>query len=390
MIISDRIRRLKPSATLTINAKTQELRAQGREVVSLAVGEPDFATPQHVIDAAKNALDQGRTRYTPVPGLPELRKAAAGYFDRFYGAKAEAENIICTAGGKQALYNLFMALLNPGDEVLLPGPYWVSYPAMIDLAQGVTKVVPASENNGFLVTIEDLEQYVTDRTRILLLNSPSNPTGGTYSQAQLDELAEWALSKNIFVISDEVYDRLVYAPAKPASLSPFWQKHPENVAVVNALSKSFCLTGMRVGFALAHPELVKGMSKIQGQSTSNINSVTQYAALAAFEGSWSMLDEMNTAFARRRDYVLDVLGSWPGVTCPKPDGAFYVFPVLAPLYKNGITDSTSLCTRMLEEAGVALVPGVAFGDDRCVRISYAVSDDTLAMALDKMAKVLVK
>lgn len=390
MKLSERIRRLKPSATLTINAKTQEMRAQGREVISLAVGEPDFPTPQHVIDAAKKALDDGKTRYTPVPGLPELRKAAAGYFDRFYGAKAEAENIICSAGGKQALYNLFMALLDPGDEVLLPGPYWVSYPAMIDLAQGVTKVVPATEHNDFLVTVEDLERQRTDKTRVLLLNSPSNPTGATYSQEQLDELGEWALSHGIFVISDEVYDRLVYAPGKPASLSPLWEKHPESVAVVNALSKSFCLTGLRMGFALAHPELIKGMSKIQGQSTSNVNSATQYAAIAAFQGSWDRLHEMDAAFARRRDYVLDVLSSWPGVTCPRPNGAFYVFPVLSSLFRDGITDSTSLCTKVLEEAGVALVPGGPFGDDRCVRISYAVSDDTLAMALDKMGKVLVK
>jgi len=390
MHISERIRRLKPSATLTINARTQELRAQGREVVSLAVGEPDFGTPQHVIQAAKQALDHGKTRYTPVPGLPELREAAAGYFKRFYGATAGAENVICTAGGKQALYNLFMALLNPGDEVLLPGPYWVSYPAMIDLAEGVTRVVPASEHNGFLVTVDDLEKHVTERTRVLLLNSPNNPTGGTYSREQLEDLAAWAMSKNIFVISDEVYDRLVYAPAKPASLAPFWEKHPENVAVVNALSKSFCLTGMRVGFALAHPELINGMSKIQGQSTSNINSVAQYASIAAFNGSWDVLDGMTEAFARRRDYILETLSAWPGVTCPRPNGAFYVFPVLNALYKDGVTDSTSLCTKLLDEAGVALVPGVAFGDDRCARISYAVSDDVLADSLDKIARVLVK
>lgn len=389
MHISERIRGLKPSATLTINAKTQQLRAQGREVVSLAVGEPDFSTPAHVIQAAKDALDNGKTRYTPVPGLPELRKAAAGYFQGFYGAEADAEHIICTAGGKQALYNLFMTLLDPGDEVLLPGPYWVSYPAMISLAGGVTKVVPTSEHNDFLVTVEDLEQHVTDNTRVLLLNSPSNPTGGVYTQEQLEELAAWAVSKDIFVISDEVYDRLVYAPAAPASLSPFWQRNPEHVAVVNALSKSFCLTGMRVGFALAHPELIKGMSKIQGQSTSNINSVTQYAALAAFNGSWDVLDRMTEAFARRRDYILETLSSWPGVTCPKPNGAFYVFPVLNALYKGDITDSTTLCTKLLEEAGVALVPGSAFGDDRCARISYAVSDDVLADSLDKIAKVLL-
>jgi aspartate aminotransferase len=389
MRISDRLRKLKPSATLAVNAKAQELKAQGREVVSLAVGEPDFGTPEHVRQAAKKAIDDGFTRYTPVPGIPELRSAIAGYYGQFYGASAKAENAIATSGGKQAIYNLLMALLNPGDEVLIPAPYWVSYPPMVELAEGVPVIVPTDPENGFLVSVRDLESLCTPRTSVLILNSPSNPTGGHYAQEAVDEIARWAKARGIFIISDEVYDRLVYEPAKPSTLSNFWQRHPENVAIVGALSKSFCMTGWRVGWTLAHADLVKACVKIQGQSTSNINSITQKAAIAALTGPWTLVDEMKTAFVRRRDLALSVIRSWPGVTCPKPDGAFYLFPVVEKHYTQEMPDSAALCTRLLEEAGVALVPGSAFGDDRCVRFSYAVADEVLLTALSKVGKVLL-
>lgn len=389
MRISDRLKKLKPSATLAVNAKAQELKAQGREVVSLAVGEPDFGTPDHVREAAKKAIDDGFTRYTPVPGIPDLRNAIAGYYGQFYGVCPKAENTIATGGGKQALYNLLMALLNPGDEVLIPAPYWVSYPAMVELADGVPVIVPTGPENGFLVSVRDLEAVCTPRTSVLILNSPSNPTGGHYAQEALDEIARWAKARGVFIISDEVYDRLVYEPAKPSTLSHFWQKHPENVAIVGALSKSFCMTGWRVGWTLAHADLVKACAKIQGQSTSNINSITQKAAIAALTGPWTLVDEMKTAFVRRRDLALDVIRSWPGVTCPKPDGAFYLFPVVEKYYTPEMPDSAAMCTRLLEEAGVALVPGSAFGDDRCVRFSYAVADEVLMTALSKVGKVLL-
>jgi aspartate aminotransferase len=389
MRISDRLRKLKPSATLAVNTKAQELKAQGREVVSLAVGEPDFGTPEHVRQAAKKAIDDGFTRYTPVPGIPDLRNAIAGYYGQFYGVCAKAENTIATGGGKQALYNLLMALLNPGDEVLIPAPYWVSYPAMVELADGVPVIVPTGPENGFLVSVRDLESLCTPRTSVLILNSPSNPTGGHYAQEALDEIARWAKARGIFIISDEVYDRLVYDPAKPSTLSNFWQRHPENVAVVGALSKSFCMTGWRVGWTLAHADLVKACGKIQGQSTSNINSISQKAAIAALTGPWTLVDEMKTAFVRRRNLALDIIRSWPGVTCPKPDGAFYLFPVMESYYTPEMPDSAAMCTRLLEEAGVALVPGSAFGDDRCVRFSYAVADEVLMTALAKVGKVLL-
>jgi aspartate aminotransferase len=386
--ISQRLSRLKPSATLAINAKALELKAQGREVTSLAVGEPDFATPLHIRDAAKKALDQGHTRYTPVPGVPALREAIAGYFKRFYNVDAAMENTIASMGGKQALYNLFMALLDPGDEVLIPAPYWVSYPPMVELAQGVPVAVPTQPENNFLASVDDLEKHSTDRTRMLILNTPSNPTGCHYPQARLLELAEWALSRGIFIVSDEVYDRLVYEPAAPSTLSKFWEKHQENVAVVNALSKSFCMTGFRMGYTLAHPDLVKALTKIQGQSTSNVNSIAQQAAIAAFNGSWDLVEQMNSAFQTRRDLALSIFKSW-GVNCPRPDGAFYVFPVLSQFYTHDAPGSTAMCTKILEKAGVALVPGEAFGDDRCIRFSYAVKEDVLETALGKVGKVLL-
>jgi aspartate aminotransferase len=388
MRISDRLKKLKPSATLAVNAKAQELKAQGREVVSLAVGEPDFATPAHVCLAAKKAIDDGFTRYTPVPGTPELRAAVGGYYGQFYGACAKAENVIVSTGGKQALYNLLMALVNPGDEVLIPAPYWVSYPPMVELADGVPVIVPTAPENGFRTSVRDLEAMSTPRTTLLIMNTPSNPSGCCYPQEALDEIAHWARARGIFIISDEVYDRLVYEPAKPSTLVHHWQKHPESVALVGALSKSFSMTGWRAGWALAHPDLVKACSKIQGQSTSNVTSVTQKAAVAALTGPWDLVEEMRAAFVRRRDMALPIIRSWPGVTCPTPDGAFYLFPVVESCYTPEAPDSAALCTRLLEEAGVALVPGSAFGDDRCVRLSYAVADDVLAVALKKIGRVL--
>ncbi|MUM77452.1 aminotransferase class I/II-fold pyridoxal phosphate-dependent enzyme [Pseudodesulfovibrio sp. F-1] len=387
MRISDRLERIKPSATLAVNARAQALKAQGREIISLAVGQPDFGTPAHVCEAAKAALDEGFTRYTPVPGIPELREAVAGYYGRFYGASASADNAIVSNGGKQVLYNLLMALLNPGDEVLIPAPYWVSYPAMVQLADGVSVFVSTTAEQDYLVTPDALEAARTARTRVLLLNSPSNPTGCCYTQARLDEIAAWARSRGVFVISDEVYDRLVYAPAEPASLSKAWEAHPETIAIVGALSKSFCMTGWRVGYALAHETLVKAMSKIQGQSTSNVNSIAQKAALTALNGSWDIVDEMKRSFVRRRDIAHAIITGW-GAQCPKPDGAFYLFPVLDQFYTPDAPDSAAMCSKLLDEAGVALVPGSAFGDDKCIRFSYAVDDDTLRTALERVGKVL--
>lgn len=389
MQISKKLQKVKPSATLAVSAKAMDLRAQGREIVSLSVGEPDFGTPEHIREAAKDALDAGFTRYTQTPGIPELREAVAGYFNGHYGTSAPMEATMVTNGGKQGLYNVMQAYLNPGDQVLIPGPYWVSYPAMVLLADAEPVVVPAGADKGFKITPEDLDAAHTPKVRMLILNSPSNPTGVAYTKDELYALAEWAVSKGVFIITDEIYDRLVYAPSEPVSLAPFWEKYPENVAVINGLSKSYAMTGWRVGFVLAHPDLIKTMSKIQGQSTSNICSIAQKASLAALTGPTDFMGEMCEAFARRRDIAHEIVSSWPGVVCPRPDGAFYVFPDVSALYTDKMPGSTAMCEVLLEEAGVAAVPGEAFGDDRCVRFSYALDDETLKSALAKVAEVIV-
>lgn len=388
MRLAQRITRIQPSATLAMNALTQQLRDQGKEVISLAVGQPDFPTPEHVCAAAHAAIDEGFTRYTAVPGIEELRRAVAGYFKRFYRVNAGAENVVVTNGGKQSLFNLFQCLLDPGDEVLLPAPYWVSYPAMIQLAQGRSVIVPTEPDQDFLVSVEDLERHRTDATRVLLLNTPSNPTGCHYPRERVDQIAQWAVDHDIFVISDEIYDQLVYAPGKPVSLSTWWEKHPSGFAVVNGLAKSFAMTGWRVGFTLADESMIKALSKLQSQCTSNICSIAQKAAVAALNGPWEPVDMMREAFAARRDMALERVRSWPHVVCPAPAGAFYLFPRVDYYYNEVIKDSTALCSYILEKAGVALVPGAAFGDDRCVRISYALDEATITRALDAIEGVL--
>lgn len=388
MRLSDRVQQLKPSATMAISAKAMDLKAQGKDIISLSVGAPDFPTPAHVCEAAKKAIDEGYHRYTQPPGLPELRRAIAGYFKRFYDVDAPMEATISCNGGKQALYNLFQALLDPGDEVLMAAPYWVSYPALVQLAGGVAKCIPTSVEEKFKLRPLDLTRAVTKKTRALILNTPSNPTGAHYSQAELDALAEAALSKGLFIISDEIYDRLVFPPAQHASLSPMWAKHPEQVAVVNGLSKSFAMTGWRVGYALAHPDLILAMQKVQGQTTSNICAITQKAAEAALVGPWEVVDMMRDAFLRRRDLALEVIKRWDRAKCPVPDGAFYLFCEMSRYYDNKMPDSKAFCSRMLDEAGVAAIPGIAFGDDTCIRFSFAVDDESLIKGLEKVGKVL--
>lgn len=384
-----RIQQIKPSATLAVSAKAMDLKAQGKEIRSLSVGEPDFPTPKHICDAAKNALDEGFTRYTQVPGIPELRQAIAEYYRRFYRVQPPMDATIVTNGGKQALFNLFQIMLDPGDEVLIPAPYWVSYPAMVELAGGVTSVVATTPENDFKMTPEDLEKAINPKTTALILNSPSNPTGCHYTPEEIGTLVQVALDNNVFIISDEIYDQLIYPPAKPASLAGWWEKYPDMIAVVNGLAKSFAMTGWRVGFVLSDPEIIKLLSKIQSQSTSNICSIAQKAALAALTGPWEPVEEMRRAFERRRDLAMEIVNTWPDVICPKPDGAFYIFPDVHKHYGSDFSDSTSLCTALLEKAGTAVIPGIAFGDDHCIRISYAVSDDVFVESMEKIRKVLI-
>lgn len=390
MQLSDRVVQLKPSATLAVNALAKELRRAGKDIISLSIGEPDFRTPDLVGQAAIQAINDGYTHYTDELGIAPLREAAAAYFNRHYGAGAASENILIGNGGKQCLFNTFMALVNPGDEVLMPTPSWVSYPAMIEIAGGVPVPVPAGAERGFKITVEDLERLCGKKTRACIINSPSNPTGAVYSREELDTIAAWAVEKNIVLISDEIYDQLVYGGAEHHSLCGWWNKHPENFAILNGVAKTYAMTGWRVGYLLAHPSLIKAAGKLSGQSTSSVCSISQKAALAALTHDLPEVAEMKKAFERRCKLVTDIISAWPDVECPRPGGAFYVFPDMHRLYTPQMPDSTAMCKLLLEEAGVALVPGIAFGDDRCVRISYATDDSILEKALTRIAKVLFK
>lgn len=388
MQFANRIKQVSPSATLTINAKAAELRSQGRDVISLAAGEPDFSPPEHVLQAAKLAIQDKHTKYTPVSGMPELLSAISGYFFDYYGYKPENNMITTTNGGKQGLFNLLQILLNPGEEALIPAPYWVSYPEMVKLASGNPVMVPTEPESNFKVGPQLLQNYITSRTKVLIINTPCNPTGCHYSQQEMDEIVEWALNKDLFVISDEIYDQLVYHPAQRTSVISWLWSCPQNLAIVNGLSKSFAMTGWRAGFVLAAPEVIGNLNKLQGQSTSNICSVTQHAALAALRDPGDFMEKSQELFVRRRNKALDIVNKWEGVTCPKPEGAFYLFPRISHYYYKDIQDSTAMCTYLLENAGVALVPGVAFGDDSCLRISYALEENKLLSALQKVQEVL--
>ncbi|MEG2172212.1 MAG: pyridoxal phosphate-dependent aminotransferase [Desulfovibrionaceae bacterium] len=390
MRIADRLNCIKPSATLAVNAKALELKSKGIQVASLAIGEPDFATPAHICAAAKAAMDAGHTRYTAVAGIPELRKAVGGYFSRTYGVDVPTDSVVISNGGKHSLFNIFQALLNPGDEVLIPAPYWTSYPDMVLLATGVPVSVPAGSAQGFKITPASLEKYVSPKTRMLIFNSPSNPTGVVYTRAELDSIMQWAVDNDIFVVSDEIYDQLVYAPATATSVITWWQRFPEKFAIMNGVAKTFAMTGWRVGYAVVHPALAKAMVTLQGQSTSSVCSVAQWAAVAALNGPMDDAVTMKEHFLRRRDRAWSTISSWEGVVCPKPEGAFYLFADMSALYTPQIADSAQLCTHLLEEAHVALVPGVAFGDDACVRFSYAVADTVLDAALERIGNFLHK
>lgn len=389
MKLSRRINSIAPSATLAMSARARELKAAGKDVISLTVGEPDFPTPDYIGEAAKEAIDEHFTRYTAESGIVELRTAVTGYFKDVYGVTtAKAENITITNGGKQALYNLFICLLDLGDEVIIPAPFWVSYPDMVQLADGTPVFASAPAEAGFKITVDKLEKVRTAKTRALVMNSPSNPSGACYTQPEIDAIAKWAVENNVIVIADEMYDQLVYAPATFGTFSTWWEKHPEHFIIVGGVSKSFAMTGWRVGHVLANLELSKSMSKLQSQTTSNVCSIAQKAALAAYTGGLEAVVEMRKAFQRRRDLALEIIGTWENVLCPKPDGAFYIFPDVHALYTPEMPDSMAFCEQVLEKAGVALVPGKPFGDDNCVRMSYAVSDEVLAEALKRIGNFL--
>lgn len=390
MQISERMKSIKPSMTLAMNAKALELKDQGIMVTSLAIGEPDFTTPRHICEAAKAAIDAGFTRYTAVPGIMELRRAVCDYFQNQYDLSVTPANVIVGAGGKHALYNYIMTVINPGDEVLIPAPYWVSYPDIVKLAGGTPVHVYAGSADKFKITPEKLKAAITPKTKLFILNSPSNPTGAVYTHEELAGLMDVAISAGLMVLADEMYDQLVFEPAEMASVSPWVAKYPEQVSILGGVSKSFAMTGWRMGYLVSHPDIIKSCSVLQGQSTSNICSITQKAALAALTGPMNFIADMRKVFLRRRDLALSIIDTWPFAVCPHPDGAFYLFVDVHKCYGPRIKDSLSLCTYLLDRLHVAMTPGVAFGDDNCVRLSYAVSDEALKDAVTRVGGALAE
>ncbi|RJX36368.1 MAG: pyridoxal phosphate-dependent aminotransferase [Desulfarculus sp.] len=395
MQLSSRVLSIQPSATLALNAKADALRAQGLDIVNFAAGQPDFNTPRHICEAAIKAINDGFTRYTPVPGIPELRQAVVDKLKRDNGLDYTLDQVMINVGGKHSSYLIMQALLNEGDEVIVPAPFWVSYPPMVILAGGVPVIVPTQLENGFKLKLADVQAAVTARTRAIFLNSPCNPTGAVYSREGLKPIAEFCAAKGILMISDEMYEPILFDGRRffsTASLGPAVYEH---TATLNGVSKAYAMTGWRIGYMAGPLELIKACSKIQGQSTSNPTSIAQKAAEAALNGDQGVVAEMNQSFQRRRNLIMDLMAELPEVTCFRPEGSFYAFPRFAAYYgrKAGgkeIDGSQTLADYLLEEARVAAVPGVAFGDDACIRFSFAIGDASIEKGMAATKRALAK
>lgn len=392
-LIADRLSRIKPSPTIAVTNKAKELKAAGRDVIGLGAGEPDFDTPDFVKEGAKAAIDAGETKYTGVDGTPALKDAIIEKFKRDNNLTYERDQISIGTGGKQVLYNALMASVNPGDEVIIPAPYWVSYPDMTLLAEGTPVPVDCTAENDFKLQPEDLEAAITPKTKWLILNSPSNPTGGAYSWDEMKALTDVLMRHpHVYVMPDDMYEHLVYDGFKfctPAEVEPALY---DRTLTVNGVSKSYAMTGWRIGYAGGPKELIKAMAKVQSQSTSNPSSISQAAAVTALNGDQSFLQERNDAFAARRDMVVDMLNAADGITCIKPEGAFYVYPSCAGCIGKTTPDGKVIesdedfVTYLLESEGVACVQGKAFGLSPYFRISYATSEDALREACTRIAR----
>ncbi|MBF0179695.1 MAG: pyridoxal phosphate-dependent aminotransferase [Magnetococcales bacterium] len=393
-LLSQRIQNVKPSPTLMIAAKAKALQAEGKDVIGLGSGEPDFDTPAHIKKAAILALREGFTKYTAVEGIGELRQAIIRRYAKDHGLTFTPDQVVVTVGGKQAFYNLAQATLNPGDEVIIPAPYWVSYPDMVLLADGKPVIVATAEANGFKITPEELEAAITPKTRFLVINSPSNPTGSAYTAEELTKLAG-VLERHphVWVISDDIYEKIVYKPFEFVTITAVAPALQDRTVIVSGVSKAYSMTGWRIGYAVGPKEVIKAMVKMQSQSTSNAVSIAQRAAAVALAGPQKCIKPMVKAFRERRDFCVDAFNAMPGVTCRTPEGAFYLFPNVAGLMNTTtpegkpIRDSLELSAYLLEAVGVAVVPGSAFGLDPYFRISFATSMTDLEQAMVRIRKV---
>jgi aspartate aminotransferase len=389
--VSDRIAAIAESATLAVDAKAKALKAAGRPVIGFGAGEPDFPTPDYIVEAAVAAARNPKYhRYTPVAGLPELREAIATKTKRDTGYDVTAAQVLVTNGGKQAVYNTFATLLDPGDEVLLIAPYWTTYPEAIKLAGGVPVEVVTDERSGYLATLEQLEAARTERTKVLLFVSPSNPTGAVYPAAEVDAVGAWAREKGLWVVTDEIYEHLVYGDAEMVSIA---HSAGEQVVVLNGVAKTYAMTGWRVGWMIGPTDVIKAASNLQSHSTSNVSNVAQVAALTAVSGDLSAVAEMRAVYDRRRRSIVSLLSDIPGVVCPEPLGAFYAYPSVkgllgTPLRGRTAASSSELADIILDEVEVAVVPGEAFGTPGYLRMSYALGDDDLAEGVGRIAKLV--
>ena len=380
MKLASRVNQVTPSLTLAIDSLAKEMKKNGEDVCSFSAGEPDFDTPIHIKAAAKKALDEGKTRYGPAAGEAGLRKAIAEKLLRDNQLAYNADNVIVTNGGKQSLYNLIMALIEAGDEVIIPAPYWLSYPEMVTLAGGTSVIVNTSLENQYKITPEQLEAAITPKTKLFVLNSPSNPTGIVYTPEEIAALAKIVVEKDILVVSDEIYEKILYDGAIHRSIASFGPEIFQRSIISNGFAKAFSMTGWRVGYIAGPVEIVKAMTKIQGHSTSNVCTFAQYGAIAALESPQDCIEEMVKAFSERRQYILERVRSLPGLNCPTPNGAFYVFIDIS---QTGLK-SRDFCQKLLETQKVAAIPGIAFGADDCIRLSYATDLKTIEKGFDRI------
>ena len=396
-MLADRLSRIKPSPTVAVTAKANELKAAGHDVIGLGAGEPDFNTPEHIKQAAIKAMADNKTRYTAVDGIAELKQAICDKFKKDNNISCTPDMITVGTGGKQVLYNALMASINPGDEVIIPAPFWVSYPDMVLLAEGTPVIVECGQNKNFKITADALENAITDKTKWVILNSPSNPTGVGYTKTDLEALAE-VLRKypRVNIMTDDMYEYLVYDDFKFTTMVEIAPDLQDRTLTCNGVSKAYCMTGWRIGYATGPKPLIKGIAKIQSQSTTNPNTIAQYAALAALNGPVDFLADNNAAFVRRRNFVVSRLNSIDGLQCSMPDGAFYVYPSCAGVIGKKTPDGTLIetdsdyVTYLLEAAGVACVQGTAFGLSPYFRISYATSDTLLDDALNRIERATIK
>lgn len=390
MKLSKRVQQLEPSVTLAAAAKAKALKAQGKDILSLTVGEPDFATPENIQEVAVQAIRNGKASYyTPSAGIPELRQAIVDYIKEYYGITYEPSQTIVTDGAKFALYALFQTILDPEDEVIIPVPYWVSYGEQVKLAEGRPVFVKGEENNGFKITVSQLEASRTPKTKALIINSPSNPTGMIYDQKELQAIGEWAVKHDILIVADDIYGRLVCNGNEFTPIATISESIRKQTIIINGVSKTYAMTGWRIGYALGNQEIIDGMITIASQSTSNSTAVSQYAAIEALTGEQDPVEEMRVAFEERLNILYPLVSNLPGVTLNKPQGAFYLFPnVKETLAMCGYENVTKWVEDLLEETGVALVTGEGFGAPENVRLSYATDLGTLEEAVRRIAQFI--